>query len=223
MEQDNNISSIDLINAVDEKIVSVRTKTLDISFNELYDMYIDGELIIDPAYQRLFRWSEGKQSRFIESLILELPLPAIFVIEVKEGVFELIDGLQRISSYLHFRGALEGQGGDFLRLKDCDIVKELNDLTYNDLPHTLQIKVKRNFTRVEIIKKESDQRLRYYMFKRLNTGGEELSDQEIRNCTIRLLDNRFNDFLIELSANPNFKECISNLSEEKLMQKEDQE
>ena len=93
-----------LIENVDSQIIKIRTKSLDVSFNELYDMYKNGELTISPDYQRLFRWEEEKQSRFIESLILEMPVPPIFVIETGDGIYELIDGLQRISSYLHFRG-----------------------------------------------------------------------------------------------------------------------
>jgi hypothetical protein len=73
------------------------------------------------------------------------------------------------------------------------------------------------------LRKESDPRLRYYMFKRLNTGGENLSDQEIRNCTIRLLNGRFNDFIGELSHNSDFVQTISNLSDEKRDQKYDEE
>jgi len=228
MEQIVNHNSVVLISAVDDKIDSVRTRTLDISFNELLNMHNEKELIIAPDYQRLFRWSEGKQSRLIESLILEMPIPPIFVIELDEGRYELIDGLQRISSYLHFRGSLpsrsdDGQEQGFLILTDCDVASELNGLTYNDLPSALQIKLKRSFVRVEVIRKESDRRLRYYMFKRLNTGGEILSEQEIRNCTIRLLDDKFNNFLISLSSDANFSKCISSLSEDKLNRKYDQE
>jgi hypothetical protein len=189
-------------------------------------MYANGELIIAPEYQRLFRWSEGKQSRLIESLILEMPLPPLFVIERAEGVYELIDGLQRLSSYIHFRGELrdeEGQEVPRLTLEECDIVPELNGSTYETLPRALAIKLKRAFIRVEVIRKESDPRLRYYMFKRLNTGGEQASEQEIRNCTIRLLDARFNDFIAELSRNADFTACIRYLSDEKRKQKYDQE
>lgn len=218
----------DLIKAVEEKIQGVRTKNLDLSFNEILDMYTDEELVIKPEYQRLFRWSEGSQSRFIESLILEMPVPPIFVIEREEGVYELIDGLQRISSYLHFRGInpFPKDGEDkkhFLVLSECDIVPELNGKSYNELPKPLEIKLKRNFIRVEILRKESDQRLRYHMFKRLNTGGEKLSDQEIRNCTIRLLDGTFNDFIVEISGSKNFRKCISNVSDEKIEKLYDQE
>ena len=74
-----------LVQNVDNQIIQIRTKSLDVSFNELYDMYENRELIISPDYQRLFRWEEEKQSRFVESLILEMPVPPIFVIETDDG------------------------------------------------------------------------------------------------------------------------------------------
>lgn len=210
-----------LIEIVDAKIEKVRTKSLDISFNELLDMYENDELIISPDYQRLFRWSVEKQSRFIETLILELPLPPIFVIEIEEGKYELIDGLQRVSSYLHFRGVLEDK--NTLKLEDCDIIPELNGYTYSNFPKTLQIKLKRNFIRVEVLRKESDIDLRYHMFKRLNSGGEILSEQEIRNCTIRILNPKINEFIISLSQNENYKNTISKLTTDEKEKKKDEE
>lgn len=223
--------NVDLISEIEDKIKTVRTKSLDLSFNELLDMYKDGELIIDPEYQRLFRWSESQQSRFIESLLLEMPIPPIFVIEEEEGKYELIDGLQRVSSYIHFRGEhpdYRGEAEDsekprFLKLDSCDICDSLNGREYKDLPTTLQIRLKRNFIRVEVLRKESDTRLRYHMFKRLNTGGSKLSEQEVRNCTIRLLSPEFNIFLIDCSQYEPFKKCISMASMEKIEQKYDQE
>src|SRR5690625_7639026 len=95
-----------------------------------------------------------------------MPIPPIYVIETEEGIYELIDGLQRLSSYFHFRGALKDKPGEFLCLTGCDIVDELNGYTYEDLPKSLQIKLKRNFIRVEIIRRGSDERLRYHLFKR---------------------------------------------------------
>jgi uncharacterized protein with ParB-like and HNH nuclease domain len=74
-----------LIQAVQNQIKKVQTSSLDLSFNELMDMYEQTELIINPDYQRTFRWSEGKESRFIESLVLGMPIPPIFVIEQDEG------------------------------------------------------------------------------------------------------------------------------------------
>lgn len=206
------ISESDLIDKIDDKRSKVRTNSFDISFNELVDMFRDEEIIIDPEYQRLFRWSEKQQSRFIESLVLELPLPPIFVIENTDGVYELIDGLQRVSSYLHYRGFL---GDEKFKLVGCDIIKSLNNFSYEELPKVIQIRLKRNFVRMEVIRKESDSDLRYHMFKRLNRGGEILSEQEVRNCTVRILDNKFIDFIIKLSQNEDFINVTKKLSEEK--------
>lgn len=210
-------SPIDVIQSVDGAISRVRTRAVDVSFNELFDMYRSKELVIDPDFQRLFRWSEGKQSQFIESLILELPIPPIYVMEVDDGIYELIDGLQRISSYLHFRGLHPSDqvAGKQLTLNECDVLPMLNGLRYEDLPQALQIKLKRHFIRMEVLRRESDKQLRYHMFKRLNTGGELLSPQEIRNCTIRLLDDTFNDFLKKMAKERFFETCMAELTEEK--------
>ncbi|MBN1609916.1 MAG: DUF262 domain-containing protein [Polyangiaceae bacterium] len=214
------VSPAELIASIDSKISRVRTRALDVSFNELYDMHESKELIINPDFQRLFRWSEAKQSQFVESLILELPIPPIYVIEVEDGIYELIDGLQRISSYLHFRGRHPEQRDSehFLRLTECDVLPELAGLTYGDLPQAIQIKLKRHFIRMEVLRRESDNRLRYHMFKRLNTGGELLSPQEMRNCTIRLLGTTFNDFLKRIAKNPDFVSCMTQLTDEKRAQ-----
>nr|WP_290228364.1 DUF262 domain-containing protein [Trichocoleus desertorum] len=221
---------VELISAIETQIERVHTQSLDISFNELLDMYKNGELDINPDYQRLFQWSEGARSRFIESLLLEMPVPPIYVIESSDGKYMLIDGLQRLSSYLHFRGELEAEHldptikhGDKLMLSECDIVKELNGRTFDDLGTALQIRLKRAFVRVEVVRKASDPKFKYHMFKRLNTGGLLLTDQQLRNCTIRLLDPKFNDFIIELSKEDVFCDCIGSLNQERLLGSYDQE
>lgn len=226
----NETTTVDLINIIDEQMENVHTRSLDISFNELQDMHKNEELNITLDYQRLFQWTEEARSRFIESLLLEMPVPPIFVIEEEEGKYDLIDGLQRISSYLHLRGELEADHldppvkyGDKLVLTGCDIVKELNGKMFDDLGTTLQIRLKRAFIRVEVVRKGSNPRFKYYMFKRLNTGGELLSDQQIRNCTIRLLDTQFNDFIIELSKEEVFKRTISTITSKRRLRAFDQE
>jgi Protein of unknown function DUF262 len=221
---------VELITEIDTRMKKVHTNSLDLSFNELLDMRKAGELNITPDYQRLFQWSEGARSRFIESLLLEMPVPPIYVVEEEDGKYLLIDGLQRISSYLHMRGELDAPHldppilpGEKLILADCDIVKSLNGRTWDDLGTALQIRLKRSFVRVEVVRKGSDPRFKYHMFKRLNTGGALLSDQQVRNCTIRLLDPTFNDFIIELSKTENFQTCIETLTEERRLAAFDQE
>lgn len=215
---------VQLIQDVDTQLKNVHTQSLDISFNELADMVNSGELDIRPDYQRLFQWSEGARSRFIESLMLEMPVPPIYVVEEDDNRKLLIDGLQRLSSYLHFRGLLDAPHlrppvtkGQKLVLQDCDIIQSLNGKTFDDLGTALQIKLKRSFVRVEVIRKGSNPKFKYHMFKRLNTGGEPLTAQQLRNCTIRLLSSNFNDFINSLAdEDQNFKLCTSTISEEQM-------
>ena len=94
---------------------------------------------------------------------------------------------------------------------------------FNDFPTALQIRLKRAFIRVEVVRKETDPRFKYHMFKRLNTGGELLSAQQLRNCTIRLLDFVFPDFLIRMSEVNDFKECTSGMTRARTLSAFDQE
>ena len=113
--------------------------------------------------------------------------------------------------------------GEKLILTDCDIIESLNGKTYDDLGTALQIKLKRSFVRVEVVRKSSNHKFKYHMFKRLNTGGTLLTDQQMRNCTIRLLDNKFNDFIIALSKDENFRITTENLTQEQIFGAYDQE
>jgi hypothetical protein len=213
-------TAITVLEAIERERRTASTRSLDMSFNELASMYENTELIIQPDYQRTFRWSEEKCSQFIESIILEMPIPPIYLVELEEGSWELIDGLQRLSTYLYLRGMLKHDPNSSvfrdkcLTLRGCDIVLELNGLRFDDLPTAVQHRIRRATFRIELVKRASDKRFAYHMFKRLNTGGELLSPQELRNCSIRLLGTRFNDFLVDMSRKSFFLDCICDLTEE---------
>ena len=102
-----------------EEIVSaqrlVRTDAYQMSIGEIVSMYDSREIIIDPEFQRLFRWNIGQKSRLIESLLLGIPLPSIFVFEKGDGSWELIDGLQRVSTILEFMGKLRSPEGGLMQ------------------------------------------------------------------------------------------------------------
>lgn len=216
---------MDLEEKIDAQIGEVRTDSLDLSFGEIANMRKGNELVIQPEYQRLFRWSDEQRSRLIESILLELPIPQIFVIENSDGVFELIDGLQRISSVLQFIEP-ETLGLDALKLEGCDLIEALNDLKFEDLPLSLRLRVKRSTVRTIVIKRQSKSFLRYEMFKRLNTGGSLLSPQEIRNCSSRMIGDEgvaFYAFLQELADTPCFKNTTQTLSSQDLEQKANEE
>lgn len=218
---------------IDKKIGEVRTDSIDLSFGEIINLYSQKELIIQPDYQRLFRWSNQQKSRLIESILLELPIPQIFTIENSDGVLELIDGLQRVSSVIQFIDAekldftdVEEKKLEPLQLEGCDQIPELNGKTFENLTLRLKLRVKRASVRTVIIKRQSKPFLRYEMFKRLNTGGSILSPQEIRNCSSRMVGEqgiKFYSFLQEKSSYFSFRNCTETLSQEEKEQKGDEE
>lgn len=206
---------MELEKEIESKVGDVRTDTFDMSFGEIANLHKNKELIIQPEYQRLFRWSNQQKSHLIESILLELPIPQIFVIENQDGVLELIDGLQRTSTVLQFIEP-ESIGLDPLVLEGCTLIPSLNGLSFQDLPLSLRLSLKRSPIRTVVIKKQSKGFLRYEMFKRLNTGGSNLEPQEIRNCSARMVGEEgvtFYNFLVDLTNNDNFLACSEYLSQ----------
>jgi len=203
---------------LDEEIKEARngltTDRLDMSFGEIISMYEREEIIINPDFQRLFRWGDEQKTRFIESLLLGIPIPPIFVAEISEGndagKWELVDGLQRISTVLSFFGKLKTiPEKNNWTLFEGGLIKTLENYTFNSLPLKYQLNIRRAACRVEIIKWNSKIDMRYELFKRVNSSGEPITDQELRNCIFRPQSKAFNDFLKELADTPNFKELTS--------------
>ncbi len=210
---------------ISERIGEVRTDSFDMSFGEIVNLHENKELIIQPEYQRLFRWSDHQKSQLIESILLELPVPQIFVIENQDGVFELIDGLQRISSVIQFLSPTSLEMSP-LRLSGCSLIPALESKSIDDLPLSLKLRVKRSTIHMVVIRKQSQPFLRYEMFKRLNTGGANLGPQEIRNCSARMFGQRgieFYEFLVELAKSESFAQCACYLPDPILEQKGDEE
>jgi uncharacterized protein with ParB-like and HNH nuclease domain len=188
---------------------SLSTDRLDMSFGEIISMYERGEMIINPEFQRLFRWTKQQQTLFIESLLLGIPIPSIFVAEDNSGRWEIVDGLQRISTVLSFFGKLVSfPEKNNLTLLEGDIITSLQGYDSQTLPLKLNLNIKRASCRIEIIKWNSNIDMRYQLFKRLNTGGSPLTDQEIRNCIFRGTSSKFNDFLKKMASNEKFIQLI---------------
>ena len=148
-----------------------------------------------PFYQRRPRWDAERQSRLIESFLINLPVPPIFLYEKSFNSYEVMDGQQRITAIREFFS-------NKLRLKGLQYWPELNGRTYDTLPRTVKAGIDRRSISSIVMLKESapdDEeavRLREIVFERLNTGGIELERQEIRNA---LFHGAFNDLLLELS------------------------
>lgn len=192
----------------------------EMSVGEIMNLYRDNELIIDPEYQRLFRWELSQKTRFIESLLLGIPIPPIFVHQNEDGIWELIDGLQRVSTILEFSGLLKDKitGGIYPQtiLTGTQYLPSLANKVWedtqnpeNEIGKILQLEIKRARIRVEILKKESDPHAKYELFQRLNTGGTKLSEQEVRNCIAVMLNPKFFAWLKSCAEIPSFMRTTS--------------
>lgn len=236
-------------NLLEKEITEERKKLssdrMDISFGELINLYKSEELIIRPEYQRLFRWSSKQKTALIESILLSIPIPPIFVSEDSNGVWELVDGLQRVSSFISFFGELSksvseltytlGDSEDEFEentkklkignkwaLEAGGLINNLEGFTIDTLPNNLKINLKRSVCRVEILRGESSSAMKYELFKRLNSGGSKATPQEIRNAIYRGVNPKLNELTLELSQNSIFKK-LTDLSEMKKQELYDQE
>ncbi len=180
----------------------------EMSFGEVMSLYQSAEVVINPDFQRLFRWDLSRKTRFIESLLLGIPIPPIFVYQDADGIWELIDGLQRLSTVLEFAGVLRKEDGTvrepsvlegtfFLPSLDGKRWEPSGADAADGIGKAQQLQIKRARIRVEILKQESDPHAKYELFQRLNTGGASLSEQEVRNCVAVMIDRTFNQWIHE--------------------------
>ena len=95
-------SQTNLLEDIKQMRNTLQTDKLDMSFGEIMSMYERNEIIINPEFQRLYRWSHYQKTRFIESIIIGIPIPPIFVAEDENGRWEVVDGLQRLSTIFSF-------------------------------------------------------------------------------------------------------------------------
>lgn len=211
----------------DIKKIEVK-KELHLSDEEINDKYLKGEIRIiteqarypldtistmissekynlNPEYQRRKRWSVEQQSKLIESFIINVPIPPIFLYEVEYAQYEVMDGLQRLTAIDDF------YKGKFA-LKGLEEWPELNGKKYDELPIKIREGIDRRYLSSIVLLNETaksvDQAdfLKKVVFGRLNSGGDKLTPQEIRNA---LYGGDFNTFTINLSRNQHFRSLWS--------------
>ena len=172
----------------------------DPEIESLYNKWKRGRLIVQPDFQRQFVWDLKKSSRLIESSLLDIPLPVVYISQEKDGNEYVIDGQQRLTSFFSFiDGAFPG-GSDF-RLSGLKVFKELNRLRFTELAEEHQDKVRYCKIRTITFRRESDPNLKFEIFERLNSGSVSLNDQELRNCIYR---GPYNHLLRELATDHDF-------------------
>lgn len=174
------------------------------SLKQIFDLINDGDIELSPDFQRNFIWDNTRQSRLIESIFLGLPLPSIYLSQYDDGRLTIVDGLQRIMTIKRFLT-------NNLRLNNLEYMTECNGKTYEQLKTVFSPLRLRRFGQTQImcfvIDYRSPNKLKFDLFRRLNTGGKPLNNQEIRNCLSRhevrmvLKDMVENDFFKKATGN----------------------
>ena len=186
------------------------------SIGELTNLYRDGELKIRPEFQRFYRWSQLQKSRLIESILLGIPLPSIFVAQTEGGTWELVDGLQRISTILELQGELRDKDGNQLPPLVLESTKFLPSLggriwqsgeEANSLSEAQRLDIKRSKIDIKIIKRESSAQAKFDLFQRLNNYGSPLNTQEMRSALMVAVSPECFAWLEKLACNKSFIKC----------------
>ena len=160
---------------------TVLTRATDPEIESLYGKYKRGKLILDPDFQRRFVWDRQKASSLIESTLLNVPLPIIYLAEEIDGRESVIDGQQRLTSFFSF---IDGflPGGETFRLTKMKKFSELENKIYREIGEDMQDKIRYSQIRVITILNSSDPKLKFEIFERLNKGAVSLNPMELRNC-----------------------------------------
>jgi hypothetical protein len=169
------------------------TQASDFSLETIASMVESKAIDPSPEYQRRQRWGPAQQSALIESFLLNVPVPPVYLAEEDFGVYSVIDGKQRITSISDFmRGKLQ--------LKGLVELEDLNGFTIKDLPESMANALRvRPYVRAVTLLKQTDPELKFEVFLRLNRGGQTLTAQEVRHVAFR---GPLNDLLLELGKNP---------------------
>lgn len=179
---------------IDKIRQQIRTDSYSMSIGEWISLYEKSEIDIYPDFQRCFRWSNHQKSTFIESILVGIPIPPIFVSQRDDGVWDVVDGVQRLSTIYEFVGILKNDKSENnaapIALQKTTYLASLEGKKWDDpkdkdnsFTPTQRLLIKRSKIAVNIIEKESDEMIKYELFQRLNT--RELID---RATTVKASD-----------------------------------
>ncbi|WP_349409354.1 DUF262 domain-containing protein [Pseudalkalibacillus sp. SCS-8] len=203
---------------IDAKSKEIFSDGYPMSIGEIISLYKEGDIDIHPEFQRFYRWNHLQKTKLIESILLGIPIPSIFVSQREDGVWDVIDGLQRLSTIFEFLGILKNEKGETLpplELLETDYLPSLKEKLWeseNEEKSFTNIQrrlFKRQKIDIKIVNKESDKDTKYELFQRLNTGGTALSSQEVRNCLLVMINKEFYYWIKELGEYQPFLNCIS--------------
>ena len=196
-------------NPYDPDKIRVDTKTF--SLRQIYDMIEHEDIDLSPDFQRNFVWDNTRQSRLIESILLRIPLPMFYFSQSDDGLITVVDGLQRLTTIKNFMD-------NKLRLKNLEYLDSC-DGKYYDKGNSIDAKFYRYFNMtqivVNVIDPQSPAKVKYDIFRRINTGGKPLNWQEIRNCLSKAHTRSLLNAMVQLES---FREATSGSIKETRME-----
>ncbi|TRB22913.1 DUF262 domain-containing protein [Rhizobium rhizogenes] len=209
---------------IEEAKRSVNTDTVQITIGEVSNMYSSKELNILPDFQRLFRWTNDRKSNFVESILIGIPIPPVFVYEKEDGTWELIDGLQRISTLLEFMGVLKDVDTGMLQrsqLQKTKYLPSMQGLVWEEkaegevaIDKALQLFFRRARVDFQILKHPSDPKTKFDLFQRLNRGGAYANEQEVRTCSMVLANADFVQTIRKFAQREDFRKVFQITAEQ---------
>lgn len=192
----------------DDSLFSIKTWGADLSFRELIQRYTDNELV-KPELQRQYVWDRVEASRFIDSLLLGLPVPSIFLAQTPDEKLLIIDGFQRIMTVHDFvNGIFSKDGKAFSLSRTNKINLRWRGKMFSELSDSEQRRVKNTTIHAIIFSQQhptNDDTSLFQVFERINTSGRSLLPQEIRNCVAQ---GNFNELLFELNENTSWRKLF---------------
>jgi len=197
----------EIVKEIESARKSIKTDGYSMSIGELISLYKEGEIKLDPAFQRLFRWEDHQKTKLIESIIIGIPIPEVFVAQKNDGNWHVVDGVQRLSTIFQLVGILEGV--DPLTLTTCKYIPSLEGQNWEGLPVSTQREFRKSKLKINIILTQNSDESQFELFQRLNTGGTNLEPQEVRNCLILMISTDFYQVINELKEYENFKKCLT--------------
>lgn len=193
---------------------TVQADSISMSISEITNLYKEGVLVILPEFQRLYRWTDDQKSRLIESILLGIPLPSIFISQDPEGKWELVDGLQRIGTLLELQGLFPKKEQEYLKLKATTYLPDLEGKTWvheegeNCLTEAQMLDIRFSRLDLRIIKRSSDPKAKFDLFQRLNSYGSPLTAQEVRTAVLVGVNSEVLPWLQELAVHPGFVNSV---------------
>lgn len=197
IEQEDETAFQDIVRPWDPE--SIRVGTNSYSLRNMVDLIAEGGLELAPDFQRLKVWSQVQKAQLIESILLQIPLPAFYFAEDAEGVLQVVDGVQRLTTINDFvKGGTSGQGG--FKLDGLEYVADVAGKRFSDLPPLWQRRIYNTQIVAHVIAPSTPSEVMYDIFRRINTGGTPLTGQEIRHCISKTRSREFLKSLVELPA-----------------------